>query len=159
MAQPINLRSLIKPEAKLCTTVEYANGIKFNINYISRSKLQNILRSSSSVKWTDNGKGRQETVDPDKFRDKFISECVNGWEGVTPESLNNIVPMDSESLAALSETERKEPIPFSADQMKCLFEHVYGLEEFLQAASTDVSVFQTTKQEEEKNSESSPSGN
>ena len=152
----MKLTEFVKPDVTLSAVIEWKAGIKFNVNYLSRPSLSKILRDSQELRYNEAAKGRMAETNPTKFRDKFIAAVVTGWEGVTPESVAKLVPVD---VSALTPDQLKAPIAFDSDQLAFLMDNAYELEQFLQGVSGDISYFAPNLDVEVKNSGTLQSGN
>lgn len=154
---PIDINNLIKKDtADLIQWVEFKQGIKLKLRYVSRQKLLQISKASEELKWQGPRKGRMPEMNSDKFTKLFVEAAVLDWEGVTPLSIGSIVPTD---LSEVPSAEIDKAIPFSHEALSTLAKNAYELDNFIQEASMDLSTFKSDYEDELGNSEPSQSGN
>lgn len=146
---------LVQDTGALSAWVEFRNGLEFDVRFVSRAELQRIAQRCTVLRYDPKAKTRVPRLDSERFVRDFCDRAVKGWRGITPDSISTLVPVD---LGKLTEEQRRSPIEFSLDNLVSLVSNAYELDDFLQDAVSDVSVFRPNQAEEMGNSESSQSG-
>ncbi len=153
----IKLSDIIKKTAST-VWVDYQFGIRFQLNFLSRSRVLDISARSTIYKYDDNPavKQRVPTIDPKLVAQNLAASAIVGWEGVTPESLSNLVDID---LTGLTDEQKKEQIPFDVETFAMLLTQAFDLDTWIQSRCTDITLFKPGSADAAKNSSTSQSGN
>jgi hypothetical protein len=146
---------IINESDNLTATVEYKEGIRFIIRYVSRSSLMRLSRDCLTWKYDEKAKGRTQQLDNDRFAESFCRRCVVGWSGVTPHTLSKLIPLD---LSKIDAAQRDEPLDFDFANLLVLVKNAYELDSFLQDTAVDIKVFRPDLEHELGNSNTSQSG-
>lgn len=154
--QELNISNLIVKQVNdRKVMVEYKFGISFELKYMPRQELQRMIKACTISRYNVQRKNHVPELDTDLLMQKVCDRCVTGWEGVTPKSMSNLVLTDLNSVSA---EKRDMPVRFSQENLLALVKAAYELDEFLQNACTEASLFNPTEEAERKNSEPSQSG-
>ena len=145
---PTSLASIAAAGA-LKATVEYKDGLKFNLCYMTKAALNRIVNASIVQKYVEAKKSRQPQLDNDLFLPQFCSQVVEGWEGATLRVLSGLAPLNT---SGLTKEQLDAPYPFSQESLLFLVKTSYDLDEFLQASAVDVKLFRPNLEEATKNS-------
>lgn len=152
----MNLAKLVPTNTESMTAVvEYRDGIKFKLRFISRSTLSRIGQLCVVWKYNDKTRQRQQHLDNDKYAAEFCRQAVIGWEGVTLRKLANLMPLD---LSQVPAEDQDKDLPFDVDNLLVLVKNAYELDNFLQDTAVDIKMFRPALEEELGNSPSSPTG-
>jgi putative N-acetylmannosamine-6-phosphate epimerase len=94
----INLKDIAK-ETKTAT-LDYPGkkGFKVTVNLVTRTRASKIHKESLQVKMNDLGV-MEESINEDKFNNKFVSAAISGWEGLTGAHIKDMLPVDEDAIA------------------------------------------------------------
>ncbi len=129
--------------------VEFKDGLRFKLCYVSRSTLNRLLTSCTEFVYNSKLKTREPKLNLDNFVEQFSKIAVAGWEGATLRVLSGLAPLDT---SAFTDAQLDAPFLFSQENLIFLMKNVYDLDDFLQNAACDVKFFPTNKAEAVKNS-------
>lgn len=132
-----NIDSLVL-KGNLETEVEYKNGLRIKLRYVSRAALSRMLNSCLTPKWDPKTRKSTPQLDNDKFVEQFCATTVLGWTGATIRVLSSLMPLD---LSKVPNDKLDAEVPFTQSNLVALIKNALDLDEFLQNASTDVANF------------------
>lgn len=135
--------------------VEFMQGIFFEVNYLSRSRLKRLTENATSYVYSPKTKTREPKLNNDMFNDNFIREVVVGWKGVTARSLSNLVEVDTDEIP---EDLMEQELDYEHEAMVKLFDEAYDLDSVLQDFVLDVKNFDPNIEDELGNSPTSQDG-
>ena len=140
----MDLKSILRntddvPSAK----IEYTDGFKVEMRFITRSAFTALAEKNRRMEWDSESHKRVETVDSEKVNREFVKKYVIGWEGLTPEKLVEMVPIDPDT-----DFSEIEEIPFSFDNAFLLMTENADFEAFVVNNAVDVGNFQSVIKEE-----------
>jgi hypothetical protein len=143
----INLDSLIAKD-NLEAVVEFRNGLKFKVRFVTKVALNNLAKSCTTYKWDQRAKSRVPQLSVDAFVEQFCALAVKDWEGATLKVLQTLAPI---STKGMSEEQVNSSLPFSQANLVTLMKNSTDLDEFLQNVCTDINVFGISLIDEIKN--------
>ena len=154
----LNINAMIESAGKklegLQSWVEFEE-MDFLFNFMPRAQFKKLAQKCTAMKYDQNKRTREETVDAEKLNKLLIEAVIVDWRKVTPRSLSKVLAID---VSDLSDDELDEALDFDSETVRLLAEHAYGFEQFLQDVCMDQSYFSPHAEEEAKNSETSQTG-
>ena len=155
----IKLKDHISPESEELTVwQEFRHGFKVKIRYLSRKRLQHIFKLSTRKGW-DRDHRPIEELDNQKLI-KYLAEVIEDWEGLTPEVLATLLPIDVAAAKKALKEKGLQEIPCTEENKITLLEEAYHFDEFIREVALDAQLFTFARQKEAeaKNSSSSSGG-
>jgi len=146
---------IVKNTENLTSKIEFRDGIIIELRYVSRSVISKMSRECTVMKYDPKSRVREPQIDGKKFSEVFTRAAVVGWEGVTPRSIATLIAVD---LSKIKPEDLDKPLPFTAEDFAFIMENAYELDNWLQNEAVEIRNFKPSKEDEEKNSQSSQSG-
>ncbi len=138
----------IESKDPLVAWVEWKHGIKFHVQYVSKSTILRISQNALTQKYDRDEKALKATIDQVKFGKAFCDAAVINWEGVTLRILATLINVD---LKQWVPGDWDKPIIFNRNNLAAMMTKVYDLDEFLQNVVSDVLNFRPLIVEEKEN--------
>lgn len=138
----------LRPAEDLVAWVEFKDGFKLHLRYVSRVKLLSISKACEYLKYDPQTHSRLKEVDQDKFLIKFFTAAVIGWEGLNARIVESLIPVDTSKMTP---EELVREIPFKVEFLAAIARECFGLDNFIQQTAMDNKVFRPDSEEIAKN--------
>lgn len=157
MNEPISLADVLKPVSR--TAMVDFRGVLFKVRFLSRAALTQIAQDSQVVSFDAKRRGRNASLDPEKYSRALGKALVVGWENLTFETLEQLVPVSYPP--GMTQEALQMPVPFTEDNLHLLLSQVPDLDNFLLEAAMAPETFRVgtvDPETAEKNSASTSAG-
>jgi len=146
-----NIRDLMQTSRmnEMTAWFEYLDGFRVCLEYVNKKELQDMVRKSTRMEWDDSHR-QVERINEDVFIKK-LSAKIRDWEGLTPEVLGRLLPVDVSKIDVAE-------IPCNPENKIQILKNAYGFDDFVQERVTSLSRIREGQHEAAlKNSETSHS--
>ena len=117
-------------------------GFEVELNYIPRSEMTAIVKGCQKQKQNRVTRQIETSLDEEKFIDKFVERGINDWKGLTPENIQDLVPVK------VSGAEEGDEIPFSHNNAVFLLKESQWFDEWVNEKISDVDSFRQRGEDE-----------
>lgn len=145
---PLSLASVLGKTVSPDAWIEYKEGIKFHLRYMSKAKFRQLAEDCTEHRYNPQKQVREPKMNVEKFLQKFVADTILDWKGVTLRSLSRLVEID---VSGYTKDEMAQEISFSSAEAIRLMEMVYELDPFIQSCVTDIKTFRPALEDELKN--------
>lgn len=111
----INLKEIAVESKQAEIELPGFDGFKVTVNLMTRPKIAKLREECMTIKYTKSGPIND--LNQDKFADKFASQAIANWEGLTGAHVKQLMPVD-ESLI-----KDEDDIPYSNDNATMLLKN------------------------------------
>lgn len=117
------------------------DGFKVHLQYITKEELIKIRNASLVFKFSKKTRQREETVDNDKFLEKYAEKAILGWAGLQIKHLPMLLPVD------ISGMNPDEPVEYTPEDALDLLSNSTVFDQFVSDALSDFENFTRDKAE------------
>ncbi len=117
------------------------------VTYFGKQKMRELFEKTKVVDFDTRTLQERERIDDDRFRKEYVKTLIKDWRGLNYEVLKRLVPVDPDLSLPPDYT-----LPCTEENKAVLIEQSVEFDQWLAKVTTDLSVFnQKKKEEEEKN--------
>lgn len=134
----ISLAKLVVPTLE--GTFEFPGFPGFNVNlcFISREELVKLRKKASRTKIDKKTRQTVDEVDEELFLQVYVESVVKGWEGLSLETLAQLMPMDLSSVK-----DKTELVEHTAENALVLMKNSPDFDRFVTDNISDLQTFTT----------------
>jgi len=143
----VDLKQLMETKKKEVVgwTPEFVDNFRCKVKFITRAELRRLIERCTVITYDKKTHQRVDRPDEDRLY-KQLSAYILDWEGLTPETLARILPVDVSDIEG--------DIPCTENNKITLLKEAYEFDDFIRESITSLDSFEEQKLEEElKNSE------
>ncbi len=108
---------------------------------LSRKELTNLRKGCTTTKFDRKTRIPMESLDEEKFVEKFTKATIKGWKGLTLKHLETLILVDTEGK------DLSEELEFSQENAELLVSNSTEFDEWLNSCVFDLETFRTRTEE------------
>ena len=134
----MDLRTLILPSKTVEFDYDGVKDLSFSLSFISKSELDKMRKTHTSVKKNKYTKAYEDELDQDAFLKEYVPSVLKGWRGLTVDAVQSFIIVDE------AEDLGKE-IPYTEENAYNLLTNSIDLDNWVSEKISEVENFRSNK--------------
>jgi|TARA_R100000084_G_C4652529_1_gene150734 hypothetical protein len=131
----VNLKDVLQESKTAELEFPGYKGFKVKIGLISRQLANKIRKDCTVTRMSDRYSSMEETLDENKFAEKFTNAAIKGWEGLTGEYVKDLLPVNDDQV------NDEDEIPYNHDNAVLLIKNSTAFEAWVNEVAFKLKYF------------------